>query len=395
MNVPPKDSRPRVGLVCNGNPRDFRTWSGTPSHMLEALEREFCVTVVIQQPWANWFDFARKVCRRLSGGRIDPIWSPTISALAANKAISELARSDCEYVFAIGVTGINYRLVESGKGIVFVSDATQAIMVNYNPRQAALINSLKNSARMMESACIRRAVIGLLPSEWARDSAVKDHGGDPEKMLVIPWGANLEPAEIIAPSDRNLDEWRLLFVGAVWADKGGDIVLDIVRQLQAAGRMVHLDVVGSAPPTPVKMDGVTFHGFLDKNKVEDRLRLSELYRRAHLFLLPTQFEALGIVFAEAASFALPAVSYRTGGIPGMVVDGETGILLPPGAGADKFVEAVEAVMSDRSRYEKMCNAALTRSQTRLNWAAWARSVREALDRRKAASGLPANAESSR
>jgi glycosyltransferase involved in cell wall biosynthesis len=374
-----KDAPLCIGIVCNGDPSDFRTWSGTPLHMMEALRQEFHVTTVIRRPWAGWFVLARKVFRRLSGGRMDLIWSPKVTALAARATIRDLRQSDCEIVFAIGVTPICYSLLDGNKKLVFVSDATQAAMANYNPRRAALLPFLQEASRMMESACIQRSNMCLFPSQWARMSAITDHGGEADRMHFIPWGANMNHTEIIPPEVRDLTEWRLLFVGTVWAAKGGAIALDAVRQLRSAGRSVHLDIVGSVPPNLVEAEGVTFHGFLDKNKEVDRLRLRELFRGAHLFLLPTQFEALGIVFAEAASFALPAVSYRTGGISAMVIDGETGFLLPPGAGSERFAEAVESLMSDRAAYERTCNAALARSRERLNWPAWARAVRQVLE----------------
>jgi hypothetical protein len=145
--------------------------------------------------------------------------------------------------------------------------------------------------------------------------------------------------------------------------------------MRRLGHFVHLDVVGSAPSDPPpRIEGVTFHGFLDKNVEADRATLSALFSAAHAFFLPTRFEALGMVFAEAASYALPAISHRTGGIPSMVVDGETGILLEEGASPEAFASALIALFEDRPRYLKMARAALFRSQMTLNWTAWATRV---------------------
>ena len=223
--------------------------------------------------------------------------------------------------------------------------------------------------------------MALFPSKWASQSAVRDHGGSPDRVVQIPWGANLIAEEAVRPEDRSEKAWRLLFVGADWARKGGDIVLETVAELRRRGYPVHIDVVGSGPPQAVQPEGVTFHGFLDKNVPADDERIKALFASAHVFFLPTQYEALGIVFAEAASFALPAVSYKTGGVPSIVQDEETGVLLDEGAPATDFADALVALLSDRRRYVRMSYAALAASRERLNWPAWAAAVREMVERK--------------
>lgn len=366
--------------MCAGDPKDVLTWSGTPLHMLDALAREFDVAPVIRKPWAPWFDLVRRGVRRLSRGAIDIYWWPLWTTLAASKTIADITTSGCDAVVAVAITPICAELVKHAPTI-FVSDATLASMVDYNPRHKALAPWLKKKASALESACIQKASFSLFPSDWASRSAVNDHGGAPDRVVQIPWGANLVAEQIVPPESRPTGEWRLLFVGANWAGKGGDIALETVAEMRRRGHRVHLDVVGSRPPQPTQVEGVTFHGFLDKNVPADDERIKSLFAGAHVFFLPTQFDALGIVFAEAASFALPAVSYRTGGVPSMVIDGETGVLLDEGAPPAAFADALIDLLSDRRRYVQMAYAAHSLSRERLNWAAWAAAVRGEIEAR--------------
>lgn len=376
----PSGGRIRLAFVCAGDPLDVLTWSGTPLHMLTALQREFDVTPIIRRPWAPWSDFVRRATRKLTGGAIDLYWWPGWSAVAASRAISEVSRSGCDIAFAVATTPVCAELLKHGP-TVFVSDATQASMVNYNPRHAALAPWLKKSAEALESACIQNAIFSLFPSEWASHSAVRDHGGSPDRVVQIPWGANLIADEFVAPESRSAADWRLLFVGANWHGKGGDVVLETIAEMRRRGHAVHIDIVGSLPPRPGPVEGVTFHGFLDKNVPADNERMNALFASAHVFFLPTRFDALGIVFAEAASFAVPSVSYRTGGVPSMVVDGETGVLLEEGSPPSAFADALIDLLGDRPRYVRMCHAAQTISRERLNWAAWAAEVRRVVEAR--------------
>jgi glycosyltransferase involved in cell wall biosynthesis len=55
----------------------------------------------------------------------------------------------------------------------------------------------------------------------------------------------------------------------------------------------------------------------------------QVWRDADVFVLPTRAEAFGIVFQEAAAAGLPAIGTQLNAIPEIVLDGETGILVPP------------------------------------------------------------------
>jgi glycosyltransferase involved in cell wall biosynthesis len=66
----------------------------------------------------------------------------------------------------------------------------------------------------------------------------------------------------------------------------------------------------------------------------DPARLDRLYRESSIFLLLSQeidrhFEGFGLVFLEAGAYGLPAVGSRSGGIPDVVIDGETGFVVDP------------------------------------------------------------------
>jgi glycosyltransferase involved in cell wall biosynthesis len=380
MNAEAPNRRTRAAFICAGDPLEIRTWSGTPHHMLEALQREFDVVHVVRDPWPKWFTNLRRGLRWLSRRRIDIYWSFFWTRLAARRAVSEIVDSGCEVAITIAITPICAQLTQRVP-TVFISDATQAAMVNYNPFHKALLPVLKRSAFALETRCIQDSLVSLFPSMWAYDSAIADHGGDPAHVHQVPWGANVLAKAFSKPEDRPHDEWRLLFVGVNWEGKGGEIAVEAVRQMRAAGRKVHLDVVGSAPSSPPPtIDGVAFHGFLNKHVPADAARLETLFRRSHLFILPTQFDAFPTVIAESASFALPAISYRTGGLPSNVENGVTGILLEPGAPPEDFAREISDLLNNPARYAAMCYAALELSRSRLNWATWAHRVREIVRR---------------
>ena len=226
-----------------------------------------------------------------------------------------------------------------------------------------------------------------IPPAGRRDSAIADYGADPDRIRVIPYGANLR--EI--PDDPGVRDvapdapCRLLLVGANWAIKGGEIALDTLAALQARGIAAELTVVGSAPATPREMSGLTFIPFLDKSRAEDRARLDALYRAADFFILPSRCECYGIVFCEAAAYGVPSLASRTGGIPEVVREGETGHTLPLSADGDAYADRIAALRADRESYRAL-RASRRAFESRLNWDRWglaaAEAVREMLRRRE-------------
>jgi len=81
-----------------------------------------------------------------------------------------------------------------------------------------------------------------------------------------------------------------------------------------------------------------------------------------LFVLPSLWEGLGIVLLEAMAYQKAIVASRVGGIQDVVIDGETGILLPP-ASPVHLARAIDLLLGDRGRAEAMGRAGYLRVLT--------------------------------
>ena len=85
--------------------------------------------------------------------------------------------------------------------------------------------------------------------------------------------------------------------------------------------------------------------------------LKQLYENAHLFVLHSEEESQGIVFAEAMAIGLPIVATQVGGVPWVVGNGKNGLLSEYGD-IEVFAENIQNLMSDASLWQTMSNASL-------------------------------------
>jgi hypothetical protein len=94
----------------------------------------------------------------------------------------------------------------------------------------------------------------------------------------------------------------------------------------------------------------------------------QLLTHATVFACPSIYEPLGIVNLEAMACGTAVVGSRTGGIPEVVAEGETGLLVPPGDPAE-LARALNALLADPDRAEAMGQAGRKRAVAEFGWAA--------------------------
>ncbi len=192
----------------------------------------------------------------------------------------------------------------------------------------------------------------VLPmSNWARSSLVADYGVDPDRISVIPTGIDLEVwRPRVEPHD---GPPRILFVGGHLERKGGPILLEAFGRLPPGSAELHIVTRSELPST----QGVHVHRGLQPNSPE----LIELFARSDIFVLPSLAEAFPNVVVEACASGLPAIVTDVGGMAEMVVDGETGFVIPP-QDVDELERRLRLLVSDAELRATMARASRARAE---------------------------------
>jgi glycosyltransferase involved in cell wall biosynthesis len=367
-----------IGYVCMEDPRDRRTWSGTNYHLLHAMERAGHGVEVFAplRPQPELF-VARSInflSTRIGGKRFNYRDSHLLSRGYAR--ILEPALRDRPVDLLIAPAGLaTTALLDTPIPIVHVNDRCLHGALGYHKILRNLYDFSRIDNLTLERKALENAALTIYASDWATEAARKASPATAERIRTIPFGANFEQ-EPAPPEARTRpgEPWELLFLGVNWEDKGGPIALDALRRLRAKGQRVRLTVAGCAPPPQVKDADLRVVGFLDKNNPAQRQQLEGLLRHADALVLPTRFEAYGIVCCEAAAYGLPVFATRTGGIPTIVQEGLTGRLMDPSDDGDAYAQAIDEVLASPERWRSMRTAARARYEAVLNWDAFVREL---------------------
>jgi glycosyltransferase involved in cell wall biosynthesis len=160
--------------------------------------------------------------------------------------------------------------------------------------------------------------------------------------------------------------------------KGHDIAFDAVRRLLPRHPGLRMIVAGNGPArAQVERDAedlrgvVTFLGF--RRDVLDLLAASDV------LLLPSRMDAFPTNLLEAAAVGTPAVATAVGGIPEIIDDGRTGLLVSDPPTATGLVVALERILGDDALRRRMGDAARERFRTHFTAERWAQRCRAVYD----------------
>jgi glycosyltransferase involved in cell wall biosynthesis len=211
-----------------------------------------------------------------------------------------------------------------------------------------------------------RSDVVICNSNFVRDAFARDFAG---KSAVIPPGVD---ASQFRPGGHRRPG-AILFVAHLDTGmefKGLGTLLQAVGGLVADGTEVTLEVVGSGQLLPsyrkqaaalgLGPDRVRFSGHLSGQD------LTDAYRRTSVAALPSGNESFGMFLAEAMACGLPVVASRTGGIPDVVVDGETGLLVTHGSVAE-LSNSLRRVVEDPALAQALGGAGRRRAESDFAW----------------------------
>jgi glycosyltransferase involved in cell wall biosynthesis len=201
---------------------------------------------------------------------------------------------------------------------------------------------LARRAPWLARPVLRRARRVVAASSWLAEAARRLGADD---VAIVPSGVDVP--ESVEPE---AESQEVLYAGRLSPEKG-------VEELLEATEGMRLVVAGDGPLRD-RVPGAL--GFVPHDELE------RLYRRAAVVVCPSRREGFGVVCAEAMAHARTVVASAVGGLLDLVVDGETGLLVPPRDPA-ALRSALERALGDPDLRRRLGAAARERIRERFSW----------------------------
>jgi glycosyltransferase involved in cell wall biosynthesis len=211
---------------------------------------------------------------------------------------------------------------------------------------------LARKAPRLAQSILRRARLTICASTELADAAGRLGA---RAVRVIPSGVDVPPT--VGEPD---DPPHVLYAGRLSQEKG---ILELVE----AARGLPLVIAG---------DGPLRHRVPEALGLVPHDRLLGLFERAAVVACPSYREGFGVVCLEAMAHGRPVVASTVDGLRDLVVDGETGLLVPPGD-VLKLRAALERLLGDRELRERLGRAGRERARASFSWDESTRLTRDA------------------
>jgi alpha-maltose-1-phosphate synthase len=307
---------------------------------------------------------------RLKAGKDGPLFAPSLETLSIGLAMArdpvdaDVAHAHTWYA---DMAGLWIRTLHRIPLVV-----TLHSMEPLRPWKADQLGTGYAVSSWAERLAVERADRVIAVSEQMRADITTHFQVDPERVVVLHNGVD---AESFARTERRDALARhgvrapyVLFVGRISEQKGIFQLLEAARTLPAG---VQLVLCASSPDTPelrARLEAAVT-GRPEIHWINAMLpvpEVVELYSHAAVFVCPSIYEPFGLINLEAMACGTPVVASRVGGIPEVVVDGETGRLVEPGD-PTALGQALREVLADPERARRMGEAGRRRVEAQFSW----------------------------
>jgi glycogen synthase len=256
-------------------------------------------------------------------------------------------------------------------------------------------------SRWIENNAYKTADGIIAVSEQMKEDVVEAYGVAPEKVKVIHNGIDPEfykpTADEALLNELGIDPAIpfVLFVGRITRQKG---ISQLISAAKYFNKNCQIVLCAGAPDTPeiaaetealIDELKATREGVILISEMLPREKIKVLYSQARVFACPSLYEPFGIINLEAMSCETPVVGSKVGGIPEIIVEGETGFLIPlesksrtdfnpidPEGFQKAFADKINILLEDEALATKMGKAGRERVLKIFSWESIAKTTFE-------------------
>ncbi len=232
-------------------------------------------------------------------------------------------------------------------------DATSQYGVYGNISAASLKPLIAQEQRIFSQSDLVFAM-----SRLAGDSVINDYGIAADRVAILPPSVAPMAADVPEPPNHDSAVVRMVFVGDAFLRKGGPNLLRWHQQHLSDLAELHILSSRAKPDRSAKR--VFWYKSMPNEQVMSRFLPS-----MDMLVLPSHNDLSPWVLVEAAVVGLPVIASRVGAVHELTLDGQTGLLVPPGD-ETAFVDAAKKLIGDPALRQRLSVAARQHATDHLN-----------------------------
>jgi glycosyltransferase involved in cell wall biosynthesis len=354
------------------NPKNIFSWSGSNYFLLKALSQNYEVKIV--GPLSNrvrFFFLFKRFFFSLFNIKYD-IDRPILVAKDFAKQI-EKKISENEYDFILATDTYLVSFLKTLKPIYIFTDCLFGTYYSHYFKEQSVHKQNYEEGNYCERLSIVRSKKIILTSYWALYDAVRKYKISKDRLVYLPFGANLKSIpkkkEILGNiKKKNMKICNLISIGVNWERKGMTKAIELVEKINEFGQPSKLYIVGAKPEKNLNFSTNTILiDFLDKNKLTDKIKLFKLLKNCHFHILFSKSEAYGVVNAEASAFGLYTIAHEIGGISGAIKNDINGMRFPVSTNINHIAKYIVNIFTNKKNFIKKSNSSRDFYDKNLNW----------------------------
>jgi len=256
-----------------------------------------------------------------------------------------------------------------------VAAAAVALSIGVGTPRPALVASRRVDFRIRGNSFSRwkyRQVDGFIAASEAIRAMLVEDGIPGDRIHTVHEGIDVDRVAGVAPANVHAEFWMPTHapvvgnIGALVPHKGQRYLIDAVPLIMREFPDVRLVIVGEGELRPM-LEHQIRELHLEKHVILTGFRTDvlALLKGFDVFVMSSVTEGLGTSLLDAMAAARPIVATTAGGIPEVVIDGETGLLVPP-RDAHRMAEAIVGLLGRSEERARMGRAGLARVRERFS-----------------------------
>lgn len=322
-----------MNFICKWNDSKEKTWSGTCFALENALSSYFEINEVALK--INRFEklivIVQKLIFKILGQHDFRVLQLHILSKKLQRSL-KANKNNVNFMFE------TYKTEKLENSYIYIDLSVEYLydrykknddLLKYTPLDPSVSKSELLKRQRISEDYLKSCRGIFTMSKWLEVFMKNTDAALADKVHYVGGGCNIDVSKVYPDNKKNN---KFLFVGVDWERKNGDLVLKAFNKLKTIHTNIELYIAGpKEKPFKQDYDSVYFLGNLSFDE------LVPYYNKCDFFVMPSKFEAYGLVFGEALIYGLPCIAKNCFAMPEFIIHGKNGYLI----NNDDYLELAE------------------------------------------------------